>query len=178
MESLIMRMAVPIVTILAVLFCFVACNRSDDAESCVVSSDCTGDLLFCNGDDVCVLGYCVQMGNPCSGSTPICDEALDICEVCRSNADCDDGLFCTGIDSCNLASGACINSGYPCGGTTPICDEALDICDECTSNMDCDDGLFCTGVETCDGGTGACFTTGFPCGGPTPTCNEVMDVCE
>ena len=55
-------------------------GSSGDPEPCVVDDDCTDDGLFCNGGDQCEDSICVEAGNPCAGSTPICDEALNICE--------------------------------------------------------------------------------------------------
>ncbi len=60
---------------------------------------------------------------------------------CTSNAECDDGLFCTGTETC--VSGSCQSSGNPCAaGET--CDEASNTCDTCggnkapcSSNSDC-----------------------------------------
>lgn len=65
---------------------------------------------------------------------------------CSSNAECDDGLFCTGTETC--VSGSCQSSGNPCpGGTT--CNESTNTCDSgtcggnkapCSSNADCCSG--------------------------------------
>ena len=46
---------------------------------------------------------------------------------CFTNADCDDGLFCNGYETCETGSGACLP------GAAPICDDAVscttDVCD-------------------------------------------------
>jgi len=46
--------------------------------------------------------------------------------LCDVPSECDDGLFCTGIEDC--VSGVCVSSGNPCADPTPICSEANDAC--------------------------------------------------
>ena len=66
---------------------------------------------------------------------------------------CDDGLFCTIDDECNLAA-------------------------ECVGvDRDCDDGEFCTGVETCDEDSDECVSPGDPCP-PDEECFEEFDLCS
>ena len=47
---------------------------------------------------------------------------------CSSDADCDDGLYCNGVESCDQREGVCIYPGNPCSDPTPICDEDNDRC--------------------------------------------------
>jgi hypothetical protein len=72
---------------------------------------------------------------------------------CSSNADCDDGLFCNGAETC--ANSICQT------GTPPSCS---------------DDGLFCNGTELCDEINDTCGHSGDPCGVGT-TCNEEQNRC-
>jgi lysyl endopeptidase len=91
---------------------------------------------------------------------------------CSTDTECNDGLFCSGTESC--VSGTCQSSGDPCGsGTT--CNEASDTCDvpACSTNGDCDDGQWCNGMETCSGGT--CQAGNDPC--PGQSCDETNDQC-
>ena len=55
------------------------------------------------------------------------------CGPCAVDADCDDGVFCNGAESCEVATGVCL------AGTVPMCD----------------DGNPCT-VDACDGAADAC----------------------
>ena len=155
------------------------CNEATDVcDDCVVDADCY-DGIFCNGVETCVAGVCVDgPGDPCvflglvcdeeytgcvgcladadCADGQVCDAALNICVAaseCTADVDCDDTLFCTGVETC--VEGACVDGpGDPCeAGET--CDEALDTCvtvPECAADVDCDDTLFCTGVETCVAG--------------------------
>ena len=100
---------------------------------------------------------------------------------CTVNADCDDGIFCNGAETCN--AGFCMN------GTPPTCDDwvacTVDSCDAtsdaCVNTPDdfaCpDDGLFCTGDVTCDPDAG-CMSTGNPCPEWITSCNEDTDTCD
>jgi flagellar basal body rod protein FlgC len=63
------------------------------------------DGLFCNGEEG--VGSCdpTNPGNPCGGTTPVCNEARNDCDACGSDADCNDGFSCT-ADNCE-GSGVC-----------------------------------------------------------------------
>lgn len=98
----------------------------------------------------------------CGGPCPPCD--------CLSDAECDDNLFCTGVETCD-AYGHCQPGSDPCPGQ--MCDEDNDICVDCFVDADCDDSLFCNGAETCVAGT--CQPGTDPC--PGQICDEVNDEC-
>ena len=94
--------------------------------------------------------------------------------ACVDNADCNDSLYCTGVETC--VAGVCVDGTAPCSGGTPFCDETLDICRECGADSNCDDGLYCSGIETCV--AGVCVDGTNPCiGGPNPVCDEAANVC-
>ncbi|MBK7950894.1 MAG: LamG domain-containing protein [Deltaproteobacteria bacterium] len=113
------------------------------AGACGVNNTAScDDGQFCTGADVCSGGSCVSAGNPCSGGgecADFCDEAGNQCadplgttctpdangctdDVCNgagacgvnNTAPCDDGQFCTALDTCN--GGACVGAGDPCVG--------------------------------------------------------------
>jgi len=145
--------------------------------------------LVCNDgnectSDSCALGACVF--------TPVANDT-----VCT-----DDGLYCTGSESCQ--AGACTSGGDPCVGGAECddsCNEAANSCavaantactsdgNECTDDV-CDgtgacahpavandtactdDGLYCTGAETCQ--AAACTSGGDPCVGGA----ECADSCD
>jgi cysteine-rich repeat protein len=88
----------------------------------------------CTVDDVCRTGACV------GGLARDCDDGLpctaDACETargcvhtaltgcCDANVDCDDGDACTGVETCDVATGTC----EP--GSPPVCNDG----DACTSD--------------------------------------------
>ncbi|MBW2703745.1 MAG: hypothetical protein JRF33_23245 [Deltaproteobacteria bacterium] len=74
---------------------------------------------------------------------------------CERDEECDDGLFCTGVESCN--SGLCTSAGNPCE-PADACDENTDTCGGCgdgevSDPEECDPGLpqedHCCDVGTC-----------------------------
>jgi len=107
------------------------------AETCVNTicqpgtNPCSDDGLFCNGEETCSAenDRCEHTGSPCPGHL-FCDEGSDQCaEIeCGSDADCDNGQFCDGIEVC--ANGICQEGIYPCADPTPECDEENDLCVE------------------------------------------------
>jgi len=78
---------------------------------------------------------------------------------CTVNEDCNDGLFCNGVETC--VSGFC-QSGTPvdCSDlgdqcNDGVCDEGQDKCitQAKTDGTSCEDGLFCTENDYCSSGT-------------------------
>ena len=73
--------------------------------------------------------------------------------TCTLDVECDDGAYCTGVETCQggtCAAGtpvAC-SDGVSC--TTDSCDEATDSCQSQPNNGLCSDGSLCNGVETCN----------------------------
>jgi len=92
-----------------------------------------------------------------------------VCSNCANHSDCNDNLFCTGVETCN--AGACASGAAPCPGQQ--CDEGGDVCVECLVDPHCSDNVFCNGVETCNGDT--CVVGTDPC--PGQMCEEVSDSC-
>jgi len=113
---------------------------------------------------------------------------------CNVDADCDDGLYCTGAETC--VGGSCQSSGDPCTGGN-VCNEATDFCDTpvCDNDRICEAGEDCnncpndcrqkiTGVPKntycCDGdlpdcGNAQCSENGWICGGGSCTDNSECD---
>ncbi|MEM7249493.1 MAG: S8 family serine peptidase, partial [Acidobacteriota bacterium] len=98
---------------------------------------------------------------------------------CVDDAECDDGLWCNGDETCNNA-GSCdpgtppaCDDGIAC--TIDSCNEASDSCDNGPDDSLCDDGIFCNGIETCDPAIGC--QPGTP-----PSCDDgvgcTIDSCD
>ena len=62
-------------------------------------------------------------------------------EACQNNSDCDDGVFCNGVETCNLSDG-CVAGSSPCS-EGQFCVEDADQCVECLVNEDCSEGEVC-----------------------------------
>ena len=120
-----------------------------------------------------VLGLALLVGMyGCPGSTPKPPPPGPECEV---DADCDDGVFCNGAETCDVEAGECLPGTPPCA--EELCIEEEDRCLECLEDADCeDDGLFCTGDPVC-AEDGTCGFSGDPCE-EGETCNEDEDRCE
>jgi hypothetical protein len=105
---------------------------------------------------------------------------------CTVDANCSDGLYCNGIETC--VSGTCVK------GTSVSCSNLSDQCNTgvCNENTDscvkqpkangtaCSDGLYCNTGEncqqgTCTGGSPMVCNDGNNC--TTDTCNENTDSC-
>jgi hypothetical protein len=94
--------------------------------------------------------------------------------TCDGDADCDDGLFCNGAETCDTSTGACVP------GTAPDCDDGNvctdDSCDPPTgcvhvnNTAPCDDGDACTTNDTC--AAGVCV------GGADTDHDGVGDACD
>ncbi len=132
--------------------------------------------LFCDGAEVCdpLLGC-----GP--GAPPSCDDGvactLDLCDetagACMHGPDdalCDNGVFCDGVETCDLFEG-CRAEAALCPGQ--VCDEAGERCVSCAVDSDCDDGDPCTTDQCADGTCGAIALPGCDDpggGGPQDLC--------
>ncbi len=163
------------------------------------NANCVDDLLFCTGNEICDPTLnCISTGDPCPVGT-FCNDTTDVCDQCVVDLDCDDTLFCTGVETC--VAGTCVASGNPCQAGQ-FCNDTTDVCDECQVDIDCNDGigctddtcvagtcvitandlncpddaLFCTGTEFCSA-TLDCQATGDPCAAGL-FCIEATDACD
>ncbi len=139
-------------------------------SSCGTGSyDDTDDLVFAVGGGApeCVVDADCSDGLWCNGGET-CNAGS--CQSGTAPA-CDDGLWCNGTETCNEGTDSCDN------GTAPACDDGLwcngaETCNEGTDSCDngtapaCDDGLWCNGAETCNEGTDSCDN------GTAPNCND------
>lgn len=92
---------------------------------------------------------------------------------CNNDGQCNDGLDCNGVETCNVATHTCLPGTPLCSPPTPVCIEATNTCVVCTTNSHCDDGLFCNGSERCL--SNQCGPGPDPC--PGFLCDEVQNTC-
>jgi cytochrome c peroxidase len=166
---------------------------SGGGGGCSFDSQCD-DGLYCNGLETCNAGIClagtvVDCNDGVSCTTDVCDESInacvntDICS-CSIDADCDDGLFCTGVEVCD--QGICLSGPAPtCDDgvscTSDSCDAGTDSCSFEPVHASCDDGVFCNGAEVCDevssclAGVPVTCNDGVSC--TTDSCDVASDQC-
>ena len=152
------------------------------AGQCVFTpedANCGDNGLFCDGAEVCdALADCTHTGDPCSDGVACtddsCNEEEDVCVHVANHTLCDDGLFCTGEEVCDVLAG-CLAGDDPCAGRA--CDEASDSCVDgaCAGDEECDDGIFCNGAEQCV--DQYCMPGIPPCGDACERCDESSDTC-
>jgi hypothetical protein len=187
-------------------FCVAATPRNcDDEIDCTLDScdeesdDCINDPrhslcsngAFCDGAEICnPLSGC-QAGTPVdcddevSCTSDVCDEVHDTCVNTPSNAACNDGLYCNGVETCDANLGCQAGTPPNCSDavvcTIDACNEGNDSCTHTPSNTVCDDSQFCNGVETCDANLGCQAGTPPNCNDGVPctddACNEGNDSC-
>jgi hypothetical protein len=105
---------------------------------------------------------------------------------CIEDYDCDDGIWCNGIETCDIVRYKCINGSYPCGNSKIfskiilICNEAKRVCDiniHCFNDSDCNDNFHCNGIEKCDLIKNRCVTTTHNLCGRDEICNILSNKC-
>ncbi len=146
--------------------------------------------LFCDGSETCDATLDCQAGSPptltdgvvCTDDT--CDEVNDVVVNTPTDANCDNGLFCDGAETCDAMldcqSGTppTLTDGIVC--TDDTCDEVNDVVLNTSNDANCDNGLFCDGAETCDAtldcqsGTPPTLSDGVVC--TDDTCDEVNNI--
>jgi len=129
------------------------------------------DLGARNGADACCDAQCRlrPAGAACAADGSVCTDDLcdgvgPECAYAANSAACDDGLFCTGADSCG--GGTCsVHAGSPCAGPDDdadcreSCDEARGACDAPDpAGSACGAGDSACTEEACDG-AGTCVAT-------------------
>lgn len=91
---------------------------------------------------------------------------------CTTDAECDDGLYCTGTETC--MGGSCQSSGDPCTGATE-CNEATDSCDTpaCDNDGACEAGEDCLNCPSdCRQKTKGSPNSRYCCNGDEPICGD------
>ncbi len=178
-----------------------ACDEQGQRVTHTANNAACADQSFCDGDEICDLGLGCVEGTPRVLSDEIactqdrCDEQNDRVINEPLNANCDDGLFCTGAETCvpdddNADADGCvagldpqINDDIPC--TDDVCDEDANVVRNTPNNAPCADSLFCNGVELCDPLNDNADANGCVAGPPadpnddvnctTDDCNEATD---
>ena len=162
-----------------------ACNTVADTCSNLATDSLCDDGLFCNGPEVCdaatgcEAGIVVDCDDGVACTIDNCDEVTDSCGSVESDALCDNGFFCDGMEICDIAAGCQTGSPVDCddavGCTIDGCDEALRTCVNAPNPAVCDDGITCNGIEVCDLVLDCQPSPDPPCDDGIACTNEVCD---
>jgi hypothetical protein len=146
-----------------------SCNESTNSCDNVANDTSCDDGQFCNGAETCdaVLDCQAVTAPDCSDSVSCTDDSCDAaaasgtgaCVSTPNDANCDDGLFCNGAETCDALLD-CQAGGDPCPGQG--CDDVNDVCvGVCDNNGICEINEICgTCPNDCISGT----TPGAGCG--------------
>lgn len=150
--------------------------ESDSCTNRPINSVCS-DGEFCNGKETCDKNLgCLAAPAPrdCNDDVACtvdsCDEVNNRCVNDATDALCDDGSFCNGVETCHkrfdcqAAEVAVDCSEFDTECLAASCDDTIDACVTAPFNEGgaCDDGVFCTGTSECL--AGSCVGTGGTCG--------------
>ena len=156
----------------------------EGADTCTQTNDDTicDDGTYCNGAEICdpqngdPTTGCAAGTDPCDDGLACtddsCDESADSCLNDANHANCDDSLFCNGVETCDPQNGdpvtGCLGGSTPCDDgitcTVDACDENNDSCSVTLDDTVCVDAVFCDGDEVCDP----------PNGDPTTGCRAAL----
>jgi hypothetical protein len=135
-----------------------SCNDATDTCTNAPNDANCDDTLFCNGAETCDALLDCQPGTfPCDDSVACtddsCDDLADSCTHLPNDANCDNGLYCDGAETCDALLD-CQPGFDPCDDgidcTVDSCDEPTTSCTSTPNDAFCDNGVFCDGAETCD----------------------------
>jgi hypothetical protein len=111
-----------------------SCIEADDSCMHTPSDDSCSDRRFCNGTETCNPAVGCLPGVPpnceddVSCTIDICNEVYDTCTNIVLHDQCDDHVFCNGIETCDANVG-CVGGALPCG-SDQSCREESDECVE------------------------------------------------
>jgi cysteine-rich repeat protein len=154
-----------------------SCDEALDSVLHTPVDAACSDGLFCTGEETCSAAIGCVAGTPPATDDGIactddsCDEAADVVVHAADHAACDDGAFCTGVESCDTLVGCLagippiVNDGISC--TEDSCDEPSDAVFHTPNPLLCDDGDACT-AEACDSLLGCSHTPVPGCGASVP----------
>ena len=136
------------------------CDENNDVIINSPNDENCDNGLFCDGAETCDATLDCQPGTAPTADDGIgctddsCDEVNDVIVNAVNDGNCDNGLACDGLETCDA-----VNDCQP--GNVPNLDDGvactIDTCDPDTgeiihipSDANCDNGLFCDGAEFCD----------------------------
>ncbi len=130
------------------------CQHIADQTQCADSGNLCGGGLICNPEFGCEAGPAVNCDDGVVCTVDLCDPLTGACSFVPNQEVCNNGLFCDGIEICDLFNDCETGIPFDCSDgvvcTFDSCDPLLDTCRSVAVDSACDDGLFCNGEEVCD----------------------------
>jgi hypothetical protein len=140
-----------------------SCNEGTDSCDNVGNDANCDNGVFCDGAETCDAVNDCQAGTP-----PTCDDGVgctddscnagtDSCDNVANDANCDDGAFCNGAETCNPTLD-CQAGSAQCTEPGETCDEGGDVCvpSVCDNDGVCEAGEDCNNcANDCISGTSA-----------------------
>ncbi|MCS6798957.1 MAG: hypothetical protein NZ898_10570, partial [Myxococcota bacterium] len=169
--------------------------RCSGVERCVEGRCAAGEPVRCDDGVRCTRDECAEPDGTCTsrpddGACPaglVCDAADDCVapRACASDAECDDGMFCNGVERCDPSFGCrrgeppSCDDGRAC--TLDRCNPTTDACESLPDDGRCSDGRRCNGVELCRPAEPGADARGCVVGTPV-ACDDgiacTQDVCD
>lgn len=131
-------------------------NFSFGYDVSIIDNDVCNGLESCDGNGGVIHGTPLDCDDHNDCTRDFCDALLGCIHIPLSQTSCDDGLFCTAVDTCE--AGVCIGRGEPdCSNfngpcSTGACSELYQGCYQIisTPGSPCPNGNLCDGDETCN----------------------------
>jgi len=151
------------------------CDCTDDSE-CDDGNDCTDDVcennmckatpnnfntcddgFWCTINDRCEDGICINEDRPyddgISCTSDSCDEINDVIKNLQDDSECDDSLYCNGVETCE-ATGCTSKDAPTCDDsdtcTYDFCNETKKMCESKEIDKDGDGFGVCDATPDCD----------------------------
>jgi len=169
-----------------------SCNETLDVCDNTPNNAACDDGLFCNGMESCdpLLGCQAGSATDCDDAVDCtvdaCNETTNQCDNTPDHVSCDNGIFCDGMEVCDLALDCQAGPAETCddgiGCTVDLCNVTTDACEHSPDDAACDNGLYCDGDETCDALLGCQAGVSVDCDDDisctVDSCNEALDACD
>jgi hypothetical protein len=146
----------------------------DDGQACTTddacaAGECGGQAVACDDGLTCSLDSCDDTSGACAADMAKCS--------CVTDADCQDGNACNGVEKCDPTEKLCkLGTAVVCPASTDPCQ--VNQCDAGTGacepkpvedGLACDDSNACTTVDTCQAGV---------CQGASPVVCAALSQCH
>jgi hypothetical protein len=142
-----------------------ACDERRDRCGTAPANEGTGcdDGMFCTVADSCRAGRCTGDPRDCSDGVGCtldgCNDTVDECRNIVQDQNCNDGLFCNGVETCHPTLDCQAGTAIDCSVfddtcEAGVCNDDFNVCvtEAANEGQVCDDGDVCTDTDRCRSG--------------------------